>query len=578
MTFRTQLLIFLILYAMHDFASAQQKICLKIHSEDSVSEILLKKAGVKKCHKSRSAAYQELNRLMDFAGRKGYHAASLDSLRADSMYVYVKFYSGTPLTSFHVLLQGDLPPRFNDNDIILGASQGHKAVANISEEIIRYWENRGYPFAEVHTDSIASDGDVYYILLRSVRNEKVMIDSVIIRGNLRISRSFMRNYTGLRSGGVFNESEVKKLDQRLRNLAFVNLTRATAISFTPGKAKIYVHLDKKKASTFNGVIGFLPNNKVSGKLMLTGEVKLGLLNAFGAAETIDLHWRQPSPETQDLRAGFTYPYFLGTPFGPDYRFKLYKKDTSYITVNHNIGLIYLMKAGSWLRLFTDFFTSSLISTSGLEATTVLPSYADISTSLFGVEYSHDKLDYRLNPSRGYSLLFSAAAGNRKIRKNNAVNPVVYENLDETSSQLTGKSAFSVFIPLANRISLLLSNQNAGVFNERMFENELMFLGGLQSLRGFDEESIRVSSYVLGNAELRYRFEQNSYLSLFANGAWVERKLPDQYYSDIPWGVGAGLAFDTRAGIFTLNYALGSEQGNPLSFRTAKIHFGIRSYF
>jgi len=104
------------------------------------------------------------------------------------------------------------------------------------------------------------------------------------------------------------------------------------------------------------------------------------------------------------------------------------------------------------------------------------------------------------------------------------------------------------------------------------------LGGLNSLRGFDEESINASLFAIGKVEIRYVLEQNSFLQLFFNGAWYERNSNSGYVSDKPIGFGAGITFDTRLGIFSFNYALGREFSNPVQFRAAKIHFGLVNYF
>jgi hypothetical protein len=44
------------------------------------------------------------------------------------------------------------------------------------------------------------------------------------------------------------------------------------------------------------------------------------------------------------------------------------------------------------------------------------------------------------------------------------------------------------------------------------------------------------------------------------------------------GFGAGLTFETKAGIFGLSYAVGKQNSNPLDFRSSKIHFGYVNIF
>ena len=114
---------------------------------------------------------------------------------------------------------------------------------------------------------------------------------------------------------------------------------------------------------------------------------------------------------------------------------------------------------------------------------------------------------------------------------------------------------------------------------QLFKNELYRIGGFRTLRGFDEQSIFASSYAIGTFEYRFLFEQNSAFILFADGAWYENNsVSSKYVSDTPYSVGAGVSFETKAGIFQLNYAIGSQFGNPFDFRTGKINFGLVNTF
>jgi hemolysin activation/secretion protein len=122
-------------------------------------------------------------------------------------------------------------------------------------------------------------------------------------------------------------------------------------------------------------------------------------------------------------------------------------------------------------------------------------------------------------------------------------------------------------------------QAASVFGDQtIYRNELFRIGGLKTLRGFDEESIYASSYVIPTIEYRFLFGQNSNLLLFAEGAWYENSSNHQYLSDTPISLGAGINFDTKAGIFSLNYGLGNQFGNGFDLRNGKIHFGLTALF
>jgi hypothetical protein len=239
---------------------------------------------------------------------------------------------------------------------------------------------------------------------------------------------------------------------------------------------------------------------------------------------------------------------------------------------------YLLIGGNYLKLFYSNKNSTLLSTKGFENVTVLPSYADVRTNMYGAGLKFEKLDYRLNPRKGFSVLVNASAGTKVIRKNAKVNPVVYEKLKLNSTQYISDIEADLFIPFGDRSTLNIGNQSAFIYGQTTFQNELFRIGGLKTLRGFDEESIFASAYSILTLEYRFILEQNSYLYVFGDGAWYENNNVSQYIKDTPYGFGAGISFETKAGIFSINYALGHQFNNPIQLRSGKIHFGIVNYF
>ena len=273
-----------------------------------------------------------------------------------------------------------------------------------------------------------------------------------------------------------------------------------------------------------------------------------------------------------------YPFLVNTPLGLDYNFKLYKKDTTFIDVGHKIGVRYILKGNNYFKVFFHNKSSNLLSQSGFAALTVLPSYADVSSQLYGIEIHNTKLDYLLNPRKGHSITFSGSLGNKKIRQNPQIDEKLYENLDLKSTLYNTDLTIDYYIPISKRSVIKLGSKNGYTFNENLFDNELLRIGGLLTLRGFDEESIFASFYTIETLEYRFILEQNSYLFLFVDGAYYENDGINEFISDRPLGFGAGMSFETRAGIFSISYALGRQFDNPIQFRSAKIHFGFVNFF
>jgi hemolysin activation/secretion protein len=312
--------------------------------------------------------------------------------------------------------------------------------------------------------------------------------------------------------------------------------------------------------------------------LLTGDLKLNLLNSFGRGETVSLNWRKLQAQTQDLRTQVVYPFLFNTPFGVDLKFDLYKRDTTFININMAGGLQYLFSGGNYIKVFIDSRTSNLLSTYGLENITTLPQYADIKTLMYGIGVKFEKLDYRFNPRKGLRLIANLQAGNKTIRQNAKINPEAYENIKLKSLQINADLVVEYYIPLGNRSTVKTGFMGATMINQNLFQNELPRIGGLKTLRGFDEESIFASLYGIATLEYRFLLEQNSYLFTFFDQAYYENTSRGNRIFDRPFGFGAGVTFETKIGIFSLTYALGKQFDNPVQFRSGKIHFGIVSRF
>jgi hemolysin activation/secretion protein len=138
---------------------------------------------------------------------------------------------------------------------------------------------------------------------------------------------------------------------------------------------------------------------------------------------------------------------------------------------------------------------------------------------------------------------------------------------------------ALYIPISGNNIIKFAFRGASIFgNSTIFRNELFRIGGLKTLRGFDEESIFCSTYIIPTMEYRFLFSKNSNLLLFAEGAWYDNNSNGKYLQDTPISVGAGVNFETKAGILSLNYGIGNQFGNGFDPRSGKIHFGLTALF
>ncbi len=573
-------ILLILLFFSHQLLPAQKSYELKLIPVADTSQIYDIKHQSK--FKDLKSLNDELNRILRDLIGNGYIAASFDSIHYDSLQANAYLCRGLKYTLAY-LEPGNVEPFILDasgfkDKLFRNSPFSLEEISNLNERLLKYSENHGYPFAFVKLDSIRIKNDTIFAALRLEKNNFIVIDSIRIKGSSKIKPVYLYNYLEIKPGQVYNESRIMKIRQKIKNISFVQEIKPFEIGFTKDKAVIILYLDKKKASQFDGIIGIAPNDQNTGKLLITGDVKLKLINMLNRGELLDFNWRKTQPLSQDLRLNFVFPFLFSTPFGIDYKFWLLKQDTSYLTLNNKIGVQYHLNSDNYIKVYYDAINSSLLSTSGMDNITTLPPYADIVSSNYGLEYYMSALDYRFNPTRGFHILASGSFGNKKIEKNPNINPELYDSLELNNNIYKAGLDISFYLPMFKRMTLLLSTRNAFIENEDLFENELYRIGGLKTLRGFDEESIYASLYSILNIELRYVFEQNSYFSIFWNGAYYEKHTVNEDFSDLPWGFGAGLSFQTGAGIFSVYYAMGKQFDNPIELKSAKIHFGYTSLF
>jgi outer membrane protein assembly factor BamA len=418
------------------------------------------------------------------------------------------------------------------------------------------------------------------VRLNLAKNEAYKIDSIVVKGTGRIKSKYLQNYLGIKQKSPYNESKITPISTRLKEIAFVSETQPPEVVFgDEGKAKLYVYVDKKRASQFDGILGVLPSSEEPGKVLVTGELSIKLLSAFRRGELIDISWRKIQARTQNLNIHLAYPFLFNTSFGLDGTFELYKRDTLYLNLRGVIGVQYHLIGNDHIKVFADIRNTNVLATSTLISTSTLnPDNVDSRTQLYGFGYKMQRLDYRLNPRKGFEIYAEASAGNKKIIPDGTVEATRYDGLKINSFQLNAVLKAAYFIPIPNRSTIRISFNGGYMRSENLFESEAYRIGGLKTLRGFDEESIYATMFGIGTIEYRFLLDPNSFIFAFFDGAYYENTSTNKSISDRPFGFGLGISFFTKIGVFSLNYALGKQFDNPIDFRAGKIHFGVVSYF
>lgn len=441
-------------------------------------------------------------------------------------------------------------------------------VESNAKSVLNYLQNIGYPFARISPIQFIQDSSSNCINISWFveKGPLIKIDSLIIKSNDNIPLKYVTKYCDIKGGEVYNESKLNGLTLKLREIPFLNILRAPEVLFHENKATVYVYCERKKSNYFNGIVGIRPDENTD-KVNITGDIEIKLQNALNKGEDINLNWKRLQAQTQDLSVNARIPYIFSLPVGIDGLLKIYRRDTSFSSTRANAGLLIPFSGSNYVKVFVEKNASNRLS--NLTALAL----KDVNSTIYGISALRERLDYRFNPTKGYSFQIETGVGKRNILAD------FDEDTDSRQNQLFKTEALLHFyLPLFKKQSLHLGLNGSTFITPDIYSNEISRIGGLRTIRGIDEESIFATSYAISTFEYRWIPELNTAVYAFIDQAWYEQKTTDSFATDTPRGFGVGVNFETKAGIFTFNYALGQQFDNPILVRNAKISFGFKNIF
>jgi outer membrane protein assembly factor BamA len=575
---------------------AQYSLHVKMSSSDSL--IRSASLGIPNNFKDRAGCTEYIFKLTDILRNKGFTSASIDSVQMDSTSAFLLLYIGERFT------WSAIRTRPADLEIINEAGWdtkkliGKPATPDLlqAEELLllNWLENNGYPFAKISFDSVIISNGAIHAVLDIDKGPLYKIDSIRINGPAKISVDFMERYLGIPEGSIYRKDRLLAISRRILELPFVQEERPWNVNMLGTGSILNLYLKPKKSSQIDALVGFMPNNSQleSNKLLVTGEATIVLRNPFGNGESLGLEWQQLQQKSPRLNVNFQQPYLFHSPYGVNLAFSLYKKDSSYINTDGLLGIQYNASMNKKASVFIQTTGCSVltIDTAQIIATKQLPEVADVSSLSLGATYEFNNTNYRYNAVRGNEIYFIGSAGTKHLKKNSQIIRLkdendpsfdygsLYDTVKTSTYQFRMNLAGAHYFQLSHASTIRFAVNAAWYQSPKIFRNELFQIGGYRLLRGFDEESILASAYTVASLEYRYLIGMNSFLFSFVDGGWAKNDVPGYAINNLYLGIGLGLAFETKAGIFNMSYAVGKTGSNPFEFSQAKIHLGYVNFF
>lgn len=491
---------------------------------------------------------------------------------------------------------------YNDNAELIfrnieryrGKTISSDKLSDILSNLLKSYNDRGYPFAKVEIIPNFSEASPWSSKINITQGQQVVFDTLVLLGNAKLSKSFVKHYLGIEKGELYNESKVKSIVARIKHLNFLEVSNKPIVLFQKSKAQVYVRINQKEANNINAIIGLAPQSyNNNNKLLFTGQADIVLHNLTKNREKLEVHWNSFLGNSQSLKTAIQTPYIPFLKIGASLEFDLLKFDSNYIQNRFNIGLGYLANNGLAWSLFYETENTTLLAadTTNIRNTFSFPVINSNGRRAYGLGLSYSKWQNRANPFKGFNIEARASVGTKTIKKDARIERVefsdgnkaysLYDSLELNFTQYEGNLNISYAIPLWKRKWVLFQSFSAMErLAPQLFFNDLYRVGGFSTLRGFDEQSIFASQLIGHNTELRYRIDDLSNLFIFYNLMAYRVKIKNYQglKNDVPTGFGAGANIKTNNTTIQIAYAFGQEQGRKLNLNQGKFHIGLVNYF
>ena len=388
-----------------------------------------------------------------------------------------------------------------------------RQLRSLQESLLVYAENNGYPFAKVGLKNIEIESGSVKAEIDFQKNQMILIDSIVIQGDAKISNRFLQNYLDIKPGDPYSESKLQKTALRSKELPFIQEIRSPNVLIREEEAQVDLFFKKVQASQFDFLLGILPNTGADNGYSISGEGKINLLNSLGAGEEFLVEYKSYPQKATELKLKVVYPYLPYIPIGLDVKFDLYLRDSLYRNINTYLGLIYNLRGANYVQLFYENYSTALtsINENQIIQSKSLPKDLDVNNNYYGLALNYEKLDYRFNPRKGWRTNISLGIGIKKIPKNIAILDLkdpnqedydfrqLYDEIPEQSVQVKSSYQFEKYWKLFQRSTIKTGLRGAlirivdGLNQNNIYDNERFRIGGNQLLR-YDGENLQNGIY------------------------------------------------------------------------------------
>lgn len=559
------LFLYLNIYSCFFSEISAQEIIFSIKAEKPISKGLIDSLQLQKTYKDSESLKRKVDTVYLTLQRIGYIDSEIKQLQKenDSSYIAI-FYLGKQYNTIKIFYSHQDFTKKELEQVSSNITDKYftipiEAVSSTMKKLITLQNRKGNAFARSKLTEIEkNEFDELTSTLFLDNGHKRTIDSIAIKGYEKFPRSFLKYYVGIKKGKTFNKEKLVEQNENLNNLGFVTATKPPEALFRKDSTTVYFYLEKQNNNLFDGILGFATNEETQ-KLEFNGYLNLELNNNLNYGEQFLLNYKADGKEQIEFRVKATSPYLFKTPFGASGELRIFKRDSSFVTTEQQLRATYQITPSSSSYIgYRGFDSSNLLD----QTIAGIPIEDFKSKFLIGGATYYRYQNRRMFPIKT-EISLNTGIGSR-------------EQKGKAENQYQAEVKISNIFQLNQSNSIFIQNNTNALFSNTYLLNELYRFGGINSIRGFDENSIDASLFSVINTEYRYQFNETVFAHSIIDVGYFENQtlsIKQKLYS---FGMGIGLT--TKAGLFRFIIANGSAEDQNFNLSNIKIHISVSSRF
>jgi len=456
---------------------------------------------------------------------------------------------------------------------------------NDVDRVLSFYSDNGYPMASVSPADFVVENGKLNLKVQINAGPIVKIGKIQIDGLKKTKEKIILRELPVRSGNTFDQRNIDETERLLNNIGYFR--SVNPISFTQAEndsVNLNVSVIEGPTGRFNGLLGYNPSE--DGESKLVGILEATEMNLLGTGRQISILTRFGLTDIYELT--YQEPWLLGSPVDVGIHFQTTSKSDTptqqKVTereaslsgtirmiefIEGSLGLTYKKINSSVLQPDDNTILNnngSLLSFKDekeeFHLSSLIPHPLEEPLLSNGRKYGiiltlkRDSRDYFVNPIKGRldRIGFEFSRGDFKIIK-------TWVDLNQ-------------YFKIYSQQVLALGIHAGRIWGNNIPLTELFYLGGANTLRGYNEDMFRGEGRIYTNLEYRFLAGRNSQFFMFFDSGTVYNRSEHNGLSSLKSGYGFGMRLESVNGLISIDYGLAKGD----SVLKGKIHVSLGAVF